>query len=129
MESGVGETKEKKQLNSGQRIQVPESDSEMSGVNEQGSDIHEHGDDSGPSSSRFGRRRQIPSCYRRDSDSDGNDGTLCTICQNNEPERLAYSVVFWVDCSKCGSWVHNVCAFGSNAVSRQYLCPKCSSKA
>ena len=46
------------------------------------------------------RRRQIPLCYCRDSsDSEGNDGTLCSICQNNEPEGLASGVVFWVDCN------------------------------
>ena len=42
----------------------------------------------GPSSSRPSHCRQIPSCYRRDSSA------LCSICQNNEPEGLASSVVF-----------------------------------
>ena len=97
------------------------------GVSEQDGDgVREQDDEPGPSSSRPSRRRQIPSRYCRDSK--GNDGTLCSICQNNEPEGLASGVVLWVDCNDCGSWVHNVCAFGLNTVSRQYLCSKCSSK-
>ena len=66
--------------------------------------------------------------YRRDSDddSDQNDGTICSLCQSNEPGTMAASIVFWIDCNKCGCWVHNFCAFGNNTSSRRYLCPKCS---
>ena len=74
------------------------------------------------------RRRTMPSRYRRDSDddSDQNDGTICSLCQSNEPGTMAASIVFWIDCNKCGCWVHNFCAFGNNTSSRRYLCPKCS---
>ena len=74
------------------------------------------------------RRRTTPSRYRRDSDddSDQNDGTICSLCQSNEPGTMAASIVFWIDCNKCGCWVHNFCAFGNNTSSRRYLCPKCS---
>ena len=54
----------------------------------------------------------MPSRYRRDSDddSDQNDGTICSLCQSNEPGTMAASIVFWIDCNKCGCWVHNFCA-------------------
>ena len=77
---------------------------------------------------RLRRRQHVPSRYRRHSgtDSDDNDGTLCCICKKNEPDGLAACVVFWVDCSKCGVWVHNQCAFNNNTASRKYLCKNCS---
>ncbi len=77
---------------------------------------------------RSGRRQRVPSRYRRYSgtDTDDHDGTLCCICEKNEPDDLAASVVFWVDCYKCGAWVHNQCAFNNNTASRKYLCTKCS---
>ena len=67
------------------------------------------------------RRQRVLSRYRRHSgtDSDDNDGTLCCICNKNEPDGLAACVVFWVDCSKCGVWVHNQCA-SNNTASRKY---------
>ncbi len=70
---------------------------------------------------RSGRRQRVPSRYRCHSgtDTDDNDGTLCCICEKNEPDDLAASVVFWVDCSKCGAWVHNQCAFNNNTASRK----------
>ena len=51
------------------------------------------------SSNRPSRQRQIPSRFRdRSDDSDENDGTLCALCNLNEPNSLATSTVFWVDC-------------------------------
>ena len=59
----------------------------------------------GESSSRSCRPRhqaQLPSLFRSDSDSDNNDGSICTICGCNEPEGLGDEIVFWIDCSICG---------------------------
>ena len=66
-------------------------------------------------------RHRVPSRYRRHSgtDSDDNEGTLCCIYNKNEPDGLAACVVFWVDCSKCGVWVHNQCA-SNNTASRKH---------
>ena len=90
-------------------------------------DIIEHSDNTSLDSSRPPRRRQMPSRFRVESDESDNDGTLCVLCNSNEPATLSSSTVFWVDCSKCGCWVHNVCAFGKNTVTRQYICQQCSS--
>ncbi len=76
-------------------------------------------------SSSSGLRRQLRARFRDAEDSDGNDGVLCTICDLNEPEGLSASTIFWVDCDKCGAWVHNVCEFGNNSVTKQYLRPSC----
>ena len=83
-------------------------------------------DEGEPSSSRPRprRRAQLPSRFRSESDSE-NDGAICTICNLNEPEGLGAEIVFWIDCSVCGEWVHNVCAFRSNTVTRQYVCKNC----
>ena len=40
------------------------------------------------SSSRPHRQTQVLSRFRSGSDSDNNDGTICTICGSNEPEGL-----------------------------------------
>ena len=91
------------------------------------SDMDTDNDDAGPSTGRPHHQRTMPSRYRQDSSSDDqNDGTLCILCNSNEPKGLSASVVFWIDCDRCGAWAHNVCAFGNNTASRQYLCPKCS---
>lgn len=29
---------------------------------------------------------------------------------------------FWVECDRCGEWVHNKCAFGKNNVTRKKVC-------
>ena len=89
--------------------------------------IIEHSDNTSLDSSRAPRRRQMPSRFRVESDESDNDGTLCVLCNSNEPAMLSSSTVFWVDCSKCGCWVHNVCVFGKNTVTRQYICQQCSS--
>ena len=74
-----------------------------------------------PAVSRFGRHHQVPSRYQTGSSDDSdNDGTLCCICNRNEPDGLTAALVFWVDCSECGSWVHNHCAFGNNTASHKY---------
>ena len=64
-------------------------------------------------------------CFRSDSDSDNNDGSICTICGCKEPEGLWDEIVFWIDCSICGEWAHNLCAFGKNSNTRQYVCINC----
>ena len=71
-----------------------------------------------PVTSSRSRRRQLPAQFRDDDDSDGNDGVLCTICGFNEPEGLSSCTIFWIDSDICGSWVHNICAFGHNTVTR-----------
>ena len=63
--------------------------------------------------------------FRSDSDSDNNDGSICTICGCNELEGLGDEIVFWIDCSICGEWAHNLCAFGKNSITRQYVCINC----
>ena len=106
---GCGSNKGKEKLCYRRRLQlvILESDtgtnSETSDVGEQDGGVSEQDDDGvreqddepGPSSSRPSRHRQNSSCYHRDSSgSEGNDGTLCSFCQNNEPEGLASGVVF-----------------------------------
>ena len=63
--------------------------------------------------------------FRSDSDSDNNDVSICTICGCNEPEGLGDEIIFWIDCSICGEWAHNLCAFGKNSITRQYVCINC----
>ena len=46
------------------------------------------------SSSRPCRQTHVPSRFRSGSDSDNNDGTICTICGSNEPEGLGDEIVF-----------------------------------
>ncbi len=75
--------------------------------------------------SRPRRQTQLPSRFRSESDSDNNDGAICSICGNNEPEGLGDEIVFWIDCSNCGEWAHNLCAFGKNTITRQYICNNC----
>ena len=70
------------------------------------------------------RQHQLP--YRFRSESDGeNDGSICTVCGRNEPEGLGAEIVFWIDCSVCEEWAHNVCVFGSTTVSRENVCKNC----
>ncbi len=75
--------------------------------------------------SRPRRQTQLPSRFRSESDSDNNDGVICSICGNNEPEGLGDEIVFWIDCSNCGEWAHSLCAFGKNTITRQYICNNC----
>ena len=81
------------------------------------------GPDGGESSShRPHRQVTLPSRFR---ENEYNDGSICTVCGCNEPEGLGAQIVFWIDCSVCGEWAHNVCAFGNNTVTRQYVCKNC----
>ena len=76
--------------------------------------------------SRPKRKRQLPARFREcDSESETEDGALCTICNVREPRDCAAKIVFWIDCEKCGAWVHNFCAFGNNTASRRYICEDC----
>ena len=72
------------------------------------------------------RQRQLPSRFRQgsDSSSDDEDGVLCTICNAREP-TCTTNTIFWVDCEKCGAWVHSYCAFKNNNASRRYTCELC----
>ena len=70
------------------------------------------------------RQSQLPSRFRSESDGE-NDGSICTVCGRNEPEGLGTEIVFWIECSVCGEWAHNVYVYGSNTVTRQYVCKNC----
>ena len=58
-------------------------------------------------------------------DIDDADGVLCEACHSTEPEGLASGTVFWIECDKCGVWVHNS-VFQKNDVSGKYVCRDCS---
>ena len=62
---------------------------------------------------------------RSDTLERSKDGSICTICGCNESEGLGDEIVFWIDCSICGEWAHNLCAFGKNSITRQYVCINC----
>ena len=77
------------------------------------------------------RTRQLPARFKTQSDSESSSessGTECCICSNREPPWPACAAenIFWIDCDKCGDWVHCHCAFGRNASSRRYMCSKCA---
>jgi len=46
-------------------------------------------------------------CFQ-DSDSEGDDGVLCTICDQKEPPGCSAQIVFWVDCDVCEAWAYTV---------------------
>ena len=107
-------------------ISEPESDGEA-GPSTSSREPESDGEAGPSTSSRPHRQRTLPSRFRRDSsDSDNNDGSICVLCDSNEPEGLATNTVFWIDCDKCGYWAHNFSAFGSNTASQRFLCSKCS---
>ena len=51
--------------------------------------------------------RQLPARFCVDND------TLCKLCDKHEPEGITANHIFWIDCDKCGCWVHTACAFGT----------------
>ena len=51
------------------------------------------------------RRSQLPAGFREDIDD--ADGVLCEVCRSTGPEGLSSGTVFWINCDKCGVWVHN----------------------
>ena len=66
----------------------------------------------------------------------GESGGLCSnsgtlnwhfegLIHWREPEGLGCEIVFWVDCFICGEWAHNLCAFGKNSITCQYVCINC----
>ena len=120
---GVGKGKEKVQQQSVGTVESSDSDSDAGVVTAPRRQFIPSVGES--SSSRPRRQTQVPSRFRSGSDSDNNDGTICTICGSNEPEGLGDEIVFWIDCSNCGEWAHNLCAFGKNTITRQYICNNC----
>ena len=68
-------------------------------------------------------RSQLPARFLEDIDD--ADGVLCEVFHSTETEGLASGTVFWIDCDKCGVWVHNF-FFQKNDVSRKYVCSDCS---
>ena len=119
---GVGKGKEKVQQQSVDTVESSDSDSDAGVVTAPRRQFIPSVGES--SSSRPRRQTQVPCRFRSGSDSD-NDGTICTICGSNEPEGLGDEIVFWIDCSNCGEWAHNLCAFGNNTITRQYICNNC----
>lgn len=91
-------------------------------------DTDTNGDADQSARTRPSRQRTLPSRFRQDSSNEDNDGAICVICKKNEPEGVAGTIVFWIDCNDCGDWAHNFCAFSNNTASRQYYCPKCSTE-
>ena len=85
-----------------------------------------------PGSRSQRQRRTNPEMYGEQSDSRQHQrraqlpGVLCSICNATEPVGMASSTVFWVDCDKCGTWVHNYCVFKKNNVCRRFTCMQCS---
>ena len=53
-----------------------------------------------PGCNRPQRRSQLPARFREGIDD--ADDVLCEVCHSTEPEGLASSTVFWIDCDKCG---------------------------
>ena len=68
-------------------------------------------------------RSQLQAGFREDIDD--ADGVLCEVSYSTEPEGLASGTVFWINCDKCGVWVHN-CVFQKYHVSHKYVCSDCS---
>ena len=58
-------------------------------------------------------------------DKNNDDAVLCTMCHAREPAFTA-KTIFWVDCERCGAWVHSYCAFKNNSVSCRYTRELCS---
>ena len=70
--------------------------------------------------------RQLPARFCADSnESNSDDDTLCKLCDKHEPEGVTANHIFWIDCDKCGCWVHTACAFGNNFTSKKYICVGC----
>ena len=83
------------------------------------------GEQPGPSC-RPKRTRQLPARFCVDSEeSDSVDDTQCEICDKRVPEGVKAAHIFWIDCDKCGCWVHTACAFGNNFTSKKYICDGC----
>ena len=86
----------------------------------------EQGSSTADDASHPKRHRQLPIRFQA-SDSEGDDGVLCTICDQKEPPGCSAEIVFWVDCDACEAWAHTYCAFKSNTASRRYKCESCTS--
>jgi len=69
--------------------------------------------------------RQIPARFQ-DSDTESNNGVLCTICSEKESPGCL-EIVFWIYCNTSDACVHTYCAFGSNTNSCWYVCDTCAS--
>ena len=77
-------------------------------------------------SQRPKRTRQLLARFCVDDDESSSDNdTLCELCDKHEPEGVTAKHIFWIDCDKCGCWVHTACAFGNNFTSKKYICGGC----
>ena len=70
------------------------------------------------------QRCQLPARFR-DSNSESDDGVLCSMCNQKEPAGRSAETIFWIDCDVCGAWVHTYCAFKNNGSSHRYMCKSC----
>ena len=65
--------------------------------------------DSSESSSYLKRQCQLPAqcheCWNTD-----DDDVLCSVCHSREPQDCSEKSIYWVECERCGSWVHSYCA-------------------
>ena len=71
------------------------------------------------------RQRQFPQHFRQ-SESDSDDQVLCGLCLMKYPPDCRADTLFWVDCDRCGIWVHSFCAFDDNTKSSQFVCEFCA---
>ena len=64
--------------------------------------------------------RQLPARFCVDDESSSDHDTLCELCDKHEPKDVTANHIFWIDCDKCGCWVHTACGFGNNFTSKKY---------
>ena len=49
--------------------------------------------------------------------------TVCGICLQEE-DRSDDTTVEWIECTKCGIWIHTYCC--KTKISDEYICTNCS---
>ena len=77
-------------------------------------------------SARPKRQRQFPQRYRQSESDSDDDQVPCALCLMKYPPGCRADTLFWVDCDRCGIWVHSFCAFDDNTSSSQFVCEFCA---